>query len=111
MATPEDLDQTVKEVEGLGRRIVARQADVRDMAALQQAFDEGVAELGPVEIVLANAGIGPGGMASAEQQWDDVIRVNLTCVWETGPAAIPTMIPHGHGGPTGFTGSSCGHSG
>ena len=64
MATPEDLEQTVKEVEALGRRIVARQADVRDVDALQQAFDEGVAELGPVDIVVANAGIGAGGMAT-----------------------------------------------
>jgi NAD(P)-dependent dehydrogenase (short-subunit alcohol dehydrogenase family) len=51
MATAEDLDQTVKEVEALGRRIVARQADVRDEAGLKAAFDDGVAELGPVEMV------------------------------------------------------------
>src|SRR3954471_5198770 len=59
MSTPEDLEQTVKEVEALGRRIVAKQADVRDYAALQKAFDESVSELGPVDIVCANAGIGP----------------------------------------------------
>jgi SDR family mycofactocin-dependent oxidoreductase len=108
MATPEDLEQTVKEVEGLGRRIVARQCDVRDMPALQQAYDDGVAELGPVEIVLANAGIGPGGMASAEQQWDDVIGVNLTGVWNTGRVAIPSMIEHGRGGSIVITSSTGG---
>src|ERR1700755_1919662 len=59
MATPDDLAETVKEVEALDRRIVARQADVRDRAALQAAFDEGVAQLGGVDIVLANAGIAP----------------------------------------------------
>ncbi len=57
MATPDDLAETVKEVEALDRRIVAKQADVRDRAALQAAFDEGVAQLGGVDIVLANAGI------------------------------------------------------
>src|SRR5579871_3352815 len=88
MSTPDDLAQTVKEVTATGRRIVARQADVRDYGALRAAFKEGVAELGPVSIVLANAGIGPGGMASAQQQWDDVIGVNLTGVWNTGRVAI-----------------------
>ena len=108
MATPEDLEQTVKEVEGVGRRIVARQADVRDIAALQRAFDDGVAELGPVDIVLANAGIGPGGMASAEQQWDDVIAVNLTGVWNTGRVAIPSMVERGQGGAIVVTSSTGG---
>jgi (+)-trans-carveol dehydrogenase len=50
IATPQDLDQTVKEVEALDRRIVARQADVRDEAGLRAAFQAGVAELGPVDI-------------------------------------------------------------
>jgi NAD(P)-dependent dehydrogenase (short-subunit alcohol dehydrogenase family) len=59
MATPDDLAETAKEVEALDRRIVARQADVRDEAGLRAAFEAGVAELGPVDIVLANAGIAP----------------------------------------------------
>jgi NAD(P)-dependent dehydrogenase (short-subunit alcohol dehydrogenase family) len=66
MSTPEDLDQTVEDVKTLGRRIVARQVDVRDVEAMQNAFNDGAADLGPVEIVLANAGIGPGGAASAQ---------------------------------------------
>src|SRR5262245_48717673 len=84
MSTREDLDDTVRQVKDLGRRIVAREADVRDAEALQQAFDDGVAELGPITIVVANAGIGPGGLASAEQQWEEVIDVNLKGVWNTG---------------------------
>jgi NAD(P)-dependent dehydrogenase (short-subunit alcohol dehydrogenase family) len=55
MSTPADLAETVREVEALDRRILARQADVRDAAGLKTAFDAGVAELGPVDIVLANA--------------------------------------------------------
>jgi SDR family mycofactocin-dependent oxidoreductase len=108
MSSPEDLAQTVKEVRAAGRRIVARQVDVRDYDAVRQAFDEGVAELGPVGIVLANAGIGPGGLASAQQQWDDVIGVNLTGVWNTGRVAIPSMIEHGQGGAIVLTSSTGG---
>ena len=59
MSTPDDLAETAKEVEALDRRIYTAQADVRDKQALKQAFDAGVAELGPVDIVLANAGIAP----------------------------------------------------
>jgi SDR family mycofactocin-dependent oxidoreductase len=108
MSTPDDLEQTVKEVEAIGRRIVARQADVRDAEAMQQAFDDGVTELGPVDIVLANAGIGPGGVASAEQQWDEVVGVNLTGVWNTGRVAIPSMIKRGQGGAIVLTSSTGG---
>ena len=56
MSTPDDLAETAKQVEALDRRIYAAQADVRDAGALKAAFDAGTAELGPVDIVLANAG-------------------------------------------------------
>ena len=108
MSTPEDLEQTVKEVEAAGRRVVARQVDVRDYESMQKAFDEGSAELGPVTIVLANAGIGPGGMATPEEQWEDVIGVNLTGVWNTGRVAIPSMIKNGQGGAIVLTSSTGG---
>ena len=89
MSTPADLAQTVKEVEAEGRRIVARQADVRDVEGLRSALEEGIAELGVPQIVLANAGIGVGGPNSSDQDWHDVIAVNLTGVWNTGRIAIP----------------------
>lgn len=109
MGTPEELEQTVKEVEALGRRIVAREADVRDVTALQQAFNEGTAELGPVDIVLANAGIGAGGSPLPdEQQWEDVIGVNLTGVWNTGRVAIPSMLERNQGGSIVLTSSTGG---
>jgi NAD(P)-dependent dehydrogenase (short-subunit alcohol dehydrogenase family) len=57
MGIPADLEQTVKEAKAEGRRIVARQVDVRDVGALGQAFEAGTAELGPVDMVLAKAGI------------------------------------------------------
>lgn len=111
MSKSEDLDETVRQVEALGRRIVATEADVRDVQALQQAFDAGVAELGPVTIVVANAGIGPAGFAPAEQQWDEVIGVNLTGVWNTGRVAIPSMIENGQGGAIVLTSSTGGLTG
>jgi SDR family mycofactocin-dependent oxidoreductase len=111
MSTSADLEQTVKEVEALGRRIVARRADVRDYGSLKAALKEGIEELGPVQIVLANAGIGPGGMASSEQQWAEVIGVNLTGVWNTGRAAIPAMVRAGNGGAIVLTSSTGGLTG
>src|SRR5580692_6075061 len=63
MSTPEDLADTVKQVEALDRRIIATQADVRDYPALKKALDDGVAQLGRLDIVSANAGISSVGTA------------------------------------------------
>ena len=60
-ATPEDLDQTVKEVEATGRRIIARKADVRLREQLKEILDEGLEAFGRVDVIVANAGICPGG--------------------------------------------------
>ena len=75
MATQDDMDETVRQVEKLDRRIVARRADVRDSAALEQAVADGVAELGRLDIVVANAGIASFGPAETltDQMWDDMI--------------------------------------
>jgi (+)-trans-carveol dehydrogenase len=99
MATPEDLAQTVKEVEATGQRIVATVADVRDYDALKQALDEGVAQLGRLDIVSANAGIVSYGQAEdlAQQTWQDVIDVNLTGEWHAAKAAIPHLRAAGSG--------------
>jgi SDR family mycofactocin-dependent oxidoreductase len=111
MATPDDLAETVKEVEGLDRRIFARQADVRDEAGLKAAFDAGVAELGPVDIVLANAGIAPLSLHEEHSAWQDVIDVNLTGVFNTVETAIPSMIERGQGGAIVLTSSTAGING
>src|SRR6201987_4922818 len=63
MATPEDLAQTVKEVEATGRRIVATDVDVRDYDALKQALDDGVAQLGRLDILSANPRLATFGRA------------------------------------------------
>jgi SDR family mycofactocin-dependent oxidoreductase len=111
MSTPEDLAETVKEVEGLDRRIFAREADVRDEAGLKAAFEAGVAELGPVDIVLANAGIAPMSLHEEHNTWQDVVDVNLTGVFNTVETAIPSMIERGQGGAIVLTSSTAGING
>jgi SDR family mycofactocin-dependent oxidoreductase len=99
MSTPEDLAETVKEVEALDRRIVAAQADVRDYGAVKTALDEGVAQLGRLDIVSANAGIFSfSALADMDETtWQDVIDVNLTGVFHTVKAAIPHLRAAGGG--------------
>lgn len=110
MSTPADLEQTVKEVEALDRRIVATQADVRDYAGLKKALDDGVAELGRLDIVSANAGIFSFGDTEelTEQSWQDTIDINLTGVWHTAKAAIPHLKAGGRGGSIIITSSAAG---
>ncbi|MHD0281661.1 mycofactocin-coupled SDR family oxidoreductase [Rhodococcus aetherivorans] len=107
LATEDELKETVRLVEALDRRIVAHRADVRDRAALQRAFDDGVAQLGGVDIVVANAGIATYGRSweFTAEQWRDMIDVNLTGVFNTAVVAIPTMIEQGRGGSIMFTSS------
>jgi (+)-trans-carveol dehydrogenase len=110
MATTEDLAQTVKEVEALDRRIVAAQADVRDYDALKQALDDGVAQLGRLDVVSANAGIVSYGRVEElpEQTWRDVIDVDLTGEWHAAKAAIPHLRAGGRGGSIILTSSDAG---
>lgn len=99
MSTPEDLAETVRQVEALDRRIVAREADVRDYDGLKAAVDEGVAELGRLDIVSANAGIFSAAPSDelSDDAWNDMIGVNLTGVWHTAKAAIPHLRAAGGG--------------
>lgn len=112
MATEEDLKETVRLVEALGRRIVAVKADVREPEALKEAVSGGVDELGRLDVVSANAGI------CTLQEWDQVtpeiwqetIDINLTGVWNTCVAAIPHLIAAG-GGSIIITSSTAGRKG
>lgn len=93
MSTAADMAETVKQIEALDRRIVASQADVRDFGALKAALDDGVAKLGKLDIVSANAGIFSFGTLDvlSEEQFDDMTDVNLKGVWHTAKAAIPHL--------------------
>jgi SDR family mycofactocin-dependent oxidoreductase len=105
MATPEDLAATVKLVEDTGARIVAREADVRDRTGLKTALAEGIAALGRLDIVIANAGIAP---MMGEDAWQDVLDVNLTGVFHTVDVAMRPLIKQGDGGSVVLTSSVAG---
>lgn len=107
-ATAEDLAETVRQVEALDRRIIAAEADVRDLAAMQSVVDKGASELGGLDIVIANAGISTPAASSIdidEEMWQTMIDVNLTGVWKTLKASIPHIISGGKGGSVVMTSS------
>lgn len=109
MAKPDDLAETVRQVEALDRRIVASIADVRDFDAIKSALDAGVAQLGRLDIVSANAGIESFAPADqlTEQQFNDMLQVNLVGVWHAAKAAVPHLRAAG-GGSMIFTSSMAG---
>jgi len=98
-ATPEDLQETARRVEAVGRRIVTTVADVRDAAAVRALVDAGVAELGRLDVVVANAGIVTPAPAVelSEQSWRTMLDVNLTGVWNTVQPALPHLLARGAG--------------
>src|SRR5579875_1128256 len=100
-STPDDLAETADLVKGLDRRVVTAEVDVRDYDALKAAVDSGVEQLGRLDIICANAGIGNGGQTlhkTSEDDWRDMIDVNLSGVWKTVKAGVPQMISQGQGG-------------
>ncbi|MGW4066642.1 mycofactocin-coupled SDR family oxidoreductase [Nocardia grenadensis] len=107
LADAADLAETVRLVEATGRRIVARDGDVRDLAALTAAVSAGVAEFGRLDIVVANAGISSPAptLEMSEDVWQDMIDINLTGVWKSLKAAVPHIIEGGRGGSVVITSS------
>jgi SDR family mycofactocin-dependent oxidoreductase len=100
-ATPDDLADTVKAVEALDRRIVPFAADVRDFPALKEGVDASVAELGGLDVLVANAGILNAVRPSwelDEADWQTMLDVNLSGVWHATKAAVPHLIARGPGG-------------
>jgi len=112
-ATAEDMAETVRQVEALDRRIVATQADVRDTGALKAAVDDGVAQLGRLDIVSANAGVFEiiAALEVTDEAWREMIDINLTGVWNTCKVALPHLIEGGRGGSMILTSSTAGLKG
>ena len=99
-ATPEDLADTVHAIEDQGRKVLAREVDIRDSSALAALVNDGVEQFGRLDVVVANAGVLSWGRLweLSDEQWDTVIDVNLSGTWRTLRAAIPAMIEARNGG-------------
>ncbi|MGW5734049.1 MULTISPECIES: mycofactocin-coupled SDR family oxidoreductase [Streptomyces] len=97
-STPEQLDDAVEEARALGRRVVARRADVRDRAALQEAVDAGLDAFGRLDVVVANAGIAPLLVEDRVEAWHHAIGVNLTGTFHTVEVSVPAMVAAERGG-------------
>ncbi|KMO84802.1 putative NAD-dependent oxidoreductase [Mycolicibacterium chubuense] len=110
MPTADDLAETARLVEEAGRKVIAREIDIRDLGAQQQLVADAVEQFGRLDIVVANAGILSWGRIweMSEEQWDTVIEVNLNGTWRTIKAAVPAMIEAGNGGSIIIVSSSAG---
>lgn len=109
-ATREDLDETALLVENEGGKILSREVDVRDDAALRDLVADGIEQFGRLDVVVANAGVLSWGRIweLTDEQWDTVIGVNLTGTWRTLRATVPAMIEAGNGGSIVVVSSSAG---
>ena len=109
-ATPADLQLTAKLVEAEGARVLAAEADVRDQAALDEVVKTAMVAFGHIDIVVANAGTASHAPTweLTDDQWQNVVDVNLTGVWRTIKACVPSMIARGQGGAVVLTSSLAG---
>jgi SDR family mycofactocin-dependent oxidoreductase len=112
-STPEELAETVRLVEKTGQRVISREADVRDLGALESLAEQAVSELGGIDVVVANAGILSWGNAweLTTEAWNELIDINLTGVFHTIKATVPHMIAAKKGGAIILTSSSAGLKG
>jgi len=110
LSTPADLDETIALIEAEGRRAVRGVADVRHLAEVQAVVAEGLEAFGRIDLVHANAGIGSWAVTweMTEEQWREMIDVNLTGVFNTVRAALPSMVERGEGGALVLTSSTAG---
>ncbi|BBZ57841.1 NAD-dependent oxidoreductase [Mycolicibacterium phocaicum] len=110
MPTSEDLAETARLVEAEGRKVLAREVDIRDLAAQKQVVADAVEQFGRLDILVANAGVLSWGRLFEidEDQWDSVVNVNLSGTWRTIRAVVPAMIEAGNGGSIIIVSSSAG---
>jgi len=99
LSSPEELAQVAHEIKAMGQRVIATHADVTDLDEMQQLVDTALAQVGPIDIAVANAGLYSFGPTweLTEQQWDETLAVALKGVWITCKVVIPHMIPRRRG--------------
>ena len=111
-AVPADLRLTAKLAEGAadGVHVLTAEADVRDQTALDGVVERALAAFGHIDIVVANAGTIAHGPAweLSDDQWQNVVDVNLTGAWRTVKACAPSMIARNQGGAVVLTSSVTG---
>jgi SDR family mycofactocin-dependent oxidoreductase len=113
-STKEDLEETVRQVEALDRRIVAEVGDIRDLGRMTEVVEKGIAEFGRLDIVLGNAAIwsvGETEPVTPEERyavWRETVDVNLTGQWVVIEATAPKLIEQGEGGAIVLTSSTAG---
>jgi SDR family mycofactocin-dependent oxidoreductase len=109
-ATREDLDETVRQIEEIGRKALPIVADVRDWDAMQDAVNRTVSELGGLDVVIANAGILPATGEKSQKMlaWHETVETVLTGTYHTLKAAMTPMIEAGKGGSMLITSSTSG---
>ncbi|MFJ6024646.1 2-dehydro-3-deoxy-D-gluconate 5-dehydrogenase KduD [Brevundimonas sp. NPDC092305] len=95
-----DSDETVAKAQALGVRAVSIRADLTSLEPIERVLDEATAALGPVDILVNNAGIirRSDAVDFTEQDWDDVMNVNLKVLFFLTQAAVKRMIADGRGG-------------
>lgn len=91
LGTEADLAETAAQVERWDRRVVTRQADVRDRAALEAAVADGIAALGHLDVIVANAGIAPLGPQAPVTAYCDAMSVNLFGAVNAIAAGLPHL--------------------
>src|SRR6266571_5455210 len=94
LARPEELVSVAEEIERIGRPVIAAQVDVTDLAGMQELAGRAEREFGPIDVVVANAGLYSfaSSWEMSEEQWDETVDVCLKGVWITCKVCIPQMI-------------------
>jgi len=94
LAQPEELASLASEIKQMGRPVLAAQVDVTDLPSMQALAERAKREFGPIDILIANAGLysfAPSWELT-EQQWDETLNVDLKGVWITCKVCIPQML-------------------
>jgi NAD(P)-dependent dehydrogenase (short-subunit alcohol dehydrogenase family) len=97
---PDPLESVVAQIEAAGGRALAVPADVTDLEATTAAAGRAVERFGRLDLVVANAGAAPPlgpVLDMTSRAWDEIVALNLTGVWNTAKATVPTLVDAGGG--------------